>query len=179
MADDANKEERDEQGGLATARIGVKPYETVISVPGPPEMVGPPEGDGRREVPGNFKGYSGGHEIQADEPVYAGGGGKGPAPIDLMTGALAACKALTLRMQADRHGWPMTGAVVKATHRRVNARELGEGAKGSVDLIECEITLEGDELTAKQRQKLLALADSCWVQHALRTPTRITSRLAE
>ena len=121
----------------------------------------------------------GGHTVISDHPPQFGGHDGGPQPIDLMVASLAACKAMTIRAQAERHGWPVTGAVVTGRHERVSARKLGEGKRGIVDLIDCEIEIHGDELTEEQRQRLYELSASCWVQHALETQTRITSRLTE
>ena len=140
--------------GSAIARIGEGCFHTDVSMPG-------------------------GHTIIADEPAYTGGTDHGPAPIDLLCASLAACKAVTLRMQAQRHGWPMTAATVSATHRRIPARRLEKGAKGVVDLIDCEVIIEGDRLNDQQRRRLLKLTDHCWVQHALRHATHITTRLTD
>jgi uncharacterized OsmC-like protein len=140
------------ESGRAVARIGRTPYRTELELPE-------------------------GHRLVADEPVFAGGGNSGPAPIDLLLAALTASRAATLRMEADRHGWPLDSAVVTARHRRVAARELGEARRGMVDIIDCEIELRGDEMTESHRRKLLERVARSWVDHALRHETRIETSL--
>jgi putative redox protein len=50
---------------------------------------------------------AGRHRLTADEPVAAGGTDAGPAPYDLLVASLGACTAITLRIYADRKGWPI------------------------------------------------------------------------
>ncbi|WP_447929251.1 OsmC family protein [Sphingopyxis fribergensis] len=64
-----------------TARIGKDHYRTEISVSG--------------------------HDLIGDEGPGLGGKNAGPAPYDFLLAGLGACTAITLRMYADRKGWPL------------------------------------------------------------------------
>src|SRR5262245_41159216 len=86
---------------------------------------------------------AGGSTILADEPVEVGGEGIGPTPYDLLGSALGACTVMTLRLYADRKGWPLKSATVRVLHRRA-AR----------DRFAREIVLEGP-LSDEQRRRLL------------------------
>ena len=50
---------------------------------------------------------AGHHALSADEHVELGGRDSGPAPYELLCAALCACTAITLRMYAQRKGWPL------------------------------------------------------------------------
>lgn len=88
----------------------------------------------------------------ADEPIAVGGLGSGPNPYDLLSAALGACTAMTLRLYARRKGWPLTRVQVSVTHHRASLEAR--------DLFERTIRLEGP-LDDDQRQRLLEVADRC------------------
>lgn len=46
-----------------------------------------------------------GHEVVVDEPFDLGGMNTGFTPLELLSGSLASCVAITLRMYADRKKW--------------------------------------------------------------------------
>ncbi|MFP5455375.1 MAG: OsmC family protein [Alphaproteobacteria bacterium] len=50
---------------------------------------------------------AGGHALTADEPAALGGADSGPAPFDLLLASLGACTAITLRIYAEKKGWPL------------------------------------------------------------------------
>lgn len=104
-------------------------------------------------------------KLIADEPLELGGDDLGPAPHELLLAALGACTSMTLKIYADRKGWPLQSVDVKLT-----------AEKGAEFVIQRNITLTGD-LTDEQRQGLLAIADKCPVHKTLTRPIKIESRL--
>lgn len=117
------------------------------------------------------------HVVRIDEPVDLGGGDTGPTPYDLIAGALGACTAITLRMYADRKGWPLTGVKVTLSHAKIHARDCAdcETKEGKLDQLEKVVILEGP-LTDEQRVRLMDIAKRCPVQRTLETEIRIVDR---
>ena len=121
---------------------------------------------------------AGGHAVIADEPESLGGTDAGPTPYDYLLGALGGCTAMTLRMYADRKGWPLESVTVRLSQQRIHAKDCGEceTEEGRIDRIEREIELEGP-LDEKQRQRLLEIADMCPVHRTLTTEVLIENAL--
>ena len=119
-----------------------------------------------------------GHSLLADEPEAVGGTNQGPTPYDLLLSALGSCTSITLRMYADRKGWPVESIIVRLTHDKIHARDCAEceSAAGKVDLIEREIELTG-ALDDEQRARLLDIADKCPVHKTLHGEVLVKSRL--
>ncbi len=111
---------------------------------------------------------AGNHSLRADEPESVGGTDTGPTPYDFLLSALGTCTAMTLRMYADRKGWPLAGVTVQLHHDRVHARDCAEceTAKGFVSRITKRVALSGD-LDDTQRARLLEIADRCPVHRTL------------
>ncbi len=86
-----------------------------------------------------------GHHLGADEPVGVGGANMGPNPYDYLVAALGSCTSITLRMYADRHGWPLEAIQVRLKHEKIHARDCAtcETDSGKGDWIEREIELIG------------------------------------
>jgi putative redox protein len=93
-----------------------------------------------------------------DEPVAAGGLGSGPNPYNLLSAALGACTTMTLRLYANRKGWPLTKVRAAVRHSRA-----GLQAK---DVFDIDIALEGD-LDQAQRARLMEIAERCPVHLTL------------
>ena len=109
----------------------------------------------------------GNHRLVADEPRPIGDDA-GPTPYDLVLAGLGACTSMTLRMYANRKGWPLDEVRVTLRHSRIHAEDCAhcETTKGWVDHIDRDIELVG-ALDDSQRQRLLQIADQCPVHQTL------------
>jgi putative redox protein len=96
------------------------------------------------------------HKLRADEPADKGGDDNGPQPHELLMAALGSCTAMTLKMYAERKGWPL---------RDVRVKVSGDSADGKY-LISRTLTFTG-ELDAEQRQRLVEIAGKCPVHKTL------------
>jgi putative redox protein len=111
---------------------------------------------------------AGRHEFAADEPVEAGGADAGPSPYEFLLTALGTCTVMTLRLYAQRRGYPLTGVTVELGHDRIHAEDCAtcDTRDGRLDRIRRKVTVDG-ELTAEQRADLLRVADRCPVHRTL------------
>jgi putative redox protein len=119
-----------------------------------------------------------GHQLIADEPTDAGGTDAGPNPYELLLSALGACTAMTVRMYAERQGWPLKSIEVALQHERIHAEDCAncDTREGFLDQITKNISLYGP-LDAEQRLRLVEIAERCPVQRTLEHEVHIQSRL--
>ncbi len=121
---------------------------------------------------------AGRHRFAADEPADYGGDDTGPTPYDLLLAGLGACTTMTVRMYAERKGWPLDRVEVRLTHDKIHAKDCAdcETREGRIDRIDRRLTLRGP-LAADQREKLLEIADKCPVHRTLTGEIKIHTEL--
>lgn len=95
------------------------------------------------------------HSWTLDEPVDVGTN-QGPAPFEMLMAALGSCTTITLRMYADRKGWPLehVEADVSWTH--------GSGGESFAMTVHMSGPLDEE-----QRARLTQIASRCPVHRAL------------
>jgi putative redox protein len=107
------------------------------------------------------------HTWFGDEPAAIGGGDRGPTPFALLLSSLGACTAITVKMYAERKGWPLDHIDVK----------LSLSTQTDRSAIEREVVLYG-VLDDAQRERLLQIANACPVHKILSKPIDIRTDLA-
>lgn len=105
-----------------------------------------------------------GHRLRADEEAEKGGDNSGPAPHELLLAALGSCTAMTLKMYAERKGWPL---------RDVRVALNGSHIDGTF-VVTRHLTIDGD-LDDEQRERLIEIADKCPVHKTLTGEIAITT----
>ena len=106
--------------------------------------------------------------LTADEPLDLGGDYEGATPVELVLAGLGSCKAITLKMYAERKGWNLTHVDVAISHQKINQQYQ----------ISVRLHLAGN-LTEDQRQRLLEVADKCPVHKLLKSEAQIETILAD
>lgn len=152
-------------------------------------MTPPPPADPPSEMPVTVRtgpgGYrseirADGHLLVADEPKGLGGGGTGPTPYALLLAGLGACTGMTVRMYADRKGWPLQEVVVRLRHGRNHGADCEncEAADARLERVDREIELVGP-LDAEQRARLLQIANQCPMHRTIGSGFRVETTLLE
>jgi putative redox protein len=116
------------------------------------------------------------HALHADEPLPLGGTDLGMTPYELLLASLSSCMAITMRMYANRKGWPLEEARIqlRTAPSRDPDREVRIAGVRSVTRIERRIELTGP-LAEEQRQRLLEIADRCPIKRNLEVGLEVVS----
>lgn len=121
------------------------------------------------------------HAWYADEAFDVGGEDTAPSAVDLLLGALAACKVITAHLYARRKQWPLESAEVAVKMSKVFARDCDDCTSdpdAKVSIIESHVTFHGD-LSAEQRERLAEIADRCPVHRTLTGEVKIRTKLLD
>jgi putative redox protein len=123
---------------------------------------------------------AGRHVLTADEPEDYGGHDTGPSPYEYLLAGLGACTAMTMRMYARRKSLPLQQVSVRLDHKKIHAEDCAdcETNEGMIDRIRRIITIDGPDLTAEQRAKLMEIADKCPVHRTLHSEIKIDTEVA-
>jgi putative redox protein len=107
------------------------------------------------------------HELTADEKPPVGGEDAGPEPHEWLLAGLAACTSMTVKMYADRKGWPLEGVEVT----------VGGERRDGAFVFRRTIVLRG-ALSEEQRAHALEIANKCPVHKTLTGTIQIETELA-
>ena len=113
-----------------------------------------------------------GHSFITDEPLSAGGNDAGPDPYTLLLAALGSCTSMTVKLYAQRKGWPLKRVDVRLRQQRIHSKDCAvcdQNTEGYVHRIERAVSFEGD-LTDEQRARLNEIAQKCPVHKTLTSP---------
>lgn len=118
-----------------------------------------------------------GFDLLADEPRDAGGTEQGPTPYDYLAMSLAACTAMTIRLYAQRKGWPLDEIDVRVTHTRIHADDCADcdHTDDHIDRLDTELRLP-DNLDPDHHAALVRIADRCPVHRTLDGQIEIHTR---
>jgi putative redox protein len=116
---------------------------------------------------------AGPHLVVADEPTAAGGSDTGATPMELVGAALAGCISITLRMVAQRKGWPLEGIEAEVAV----SKEQVEGGRPR-DRFDVQVRLLGP-LDEKMRAELARIASRCPVHRVLAHDTPVETTIVD
>lgn len=112
---------------------------------------------------------SGKHMLMSDEPESVGGLGSGLSPYELVSAGLAACTVMTMRLYADRKGFPLERATTRVEHEKIKDMT-------PPDRFTRIVSMEGP-LNDEQRRRILEIADRCPVDLTLVRGSDVQTRL--
>ncbi len=121
-----------------------------------------------------------GHSILSDEPLDANGTDTGMNPYELLLSAIGACKAITMRMYAERKGLPLEDVSIELVHEKIPAEECenSDAKTGKIDKISIKVDIKGD-LSEEQKARILEIGEKCPVQKTVLSDVKIVTERVE
>jgi putative redox protein len=112
-----------------------------------------------------------GHTWVSDESLESGGTDTGPEPPEMLLGALGSCIILTMKLYAQRKGWPLEGVEIALDLERFNKVDYPayQGSSDIIHEIRKQIVLRGP-LDEDQKRRLLEISLKCPVSRVLMNP---------
>ncbi len=131
--------------------------------------------DARVHLEGGYRAVVqvGAHRVVLDEPVGVGGTDTGPTPGEMVATALGGCIAITLRMVADRKGWPLEAVDVDVVRSSVPVE--GQRPRQRFDV---GVKLHGP-LDDAMRAELTRITERCPVHRLLSPGSDIVTTVAD
>lgn len=126
--------------------------------------------------------HAGMHRFFGDEPVSAGGLDSGPSPYDLLSAALGACTAMTLRIYADFKKVELGPVSVDVSHEKMHAKDCADCAPdiqaggGKIDTFDRIISI-GGTVPEELADKIVEIANKCPVHRTLESRSHIRTRV--
>ena len=116
-----------------------------------------------------------GHNLIIDEPKNVGGTEEGPTPYEYLLTALGSCTVMTLRVYADRKGWPLESASIYLRSGKSHEKDCEdcETQKVGIGHVDRRIEMHGP-LTDEQRTRLRQIADRCPVKQSMEAGLTVT-----
>jgi putative redox protein len=116
------------------------------------------------------------HVIISDEPLESKGTDTGMNPYELLLSAIGACKAITMRMYAERKNLPLEEVNIELVHKKIPAEECEdcETKTGKLDKIHIKVNISGD-LTEEQKARIVEIGERCPVQKTVLSEIKIVT----
>ncbi|WP_417601067.1 alpha/beta fold hydrolase [Owenweeksia hongkongensis] len=123
---------------------------------------------------------TGKHHLLADEPKSVGGEDLGPSPYELVSAGLGACTAMTIKMYANRKGWPLKEVKVHLSYDNSYFEDIKhcDSEERKIGKFIRIIEVEGN-LDEKQRERILQIANKCPVHKTLESSSEVETKLKE
>ncbi|MDX1470131.1 MAG: alpha/beta fold hydrolase [Flavobacteriaceae bacterium] len=120
------------------------------------------------------------HHFIVDEPESFGGDNFGPTPYDYLSGALAACTAMTLKIYSERKKWDLEEVYVYVSYSKKHSDDLSVKLEKPIqlDFMLKKLKLIGN-LDAAQKEKLVEIASKCPVHKSLASQMHFKTQLID